>query len=434
MPTAPELTVHRSITKALKLFDEDRLRWLDEATAIGPLVALRMGPVKTWIVTDPEAARTMLVTDDHAWVRPPTVRAPITLAVGDNLFSLSNRAWAATQPLVAPAFRRKALEQRLAGMQPIIDDEVRALAHDTTLDLELAMGRLALRLAALVLLGEQLDADRADELASHQREVVGWVGARLGELTGFIPVAPGAAGKHMKRHRAVLNAYADEVIARAQRKAHNDPDLLLDAFLTARPSGKTLTAAQLRGHVLGLFLAGNETTAAALSWVLVQAARAPEAWANVRDDPARHTDTFIDETMRLTPAVWGIPRVPAKGGNGVTVAGTTYPVRRPSVVTVYLRGINRNENMWSDPLRFDPSRHEHAHKEQQRALLPFGLGPRGCIGQHLALAEMKAVVPALARHGDVIIDEPVDEEAKFALRVKGGLKGSFTRVPKEAVG
>jgi hypothetical protein len=57
MSTAPELKVHRSITKALKLFEADRLRWLDEAAAKGPLVALRMGPVKTWVVTDPERER-----------------------------------------------------------------------------------------------------------------------------------------------------------------------------------------------------------------------------------------------------------------------------------------------------------------------------------------------------------------------------------------
>jgi cytochrome P450 len=434
MPTAPEITVHRSVTKALEIFDADRLRWLDEAAALGPLVALRMGPAQTWIVTDPDAARTMLVTDDGSWVRPPTVRAPIALAVGDNLFSQSNRAWAATQPSVAPVFRKRTLEKRLAGMEAIIDDEVGALAYDTSIDLELAMGRIALRLAALVLLGEQLDATRADELAHHQREVVGWVGKRLGELTGFIPVAPGAAGKEMKRHRAALNAYVDEVTARAQERDHTDEDLLLDAFRLARPSGKALTAKQLRGHVLGLFLAGNETTAAALSWVLVQGASAPDAWANVRVDPARHTDAFIDETLRLTPAVWGIPRVPAKAGGALTMAGATQRVRRGNVVTVYLRGINRDAKVWTDPLRFDPSRHDTADKAQQRSLVPFGLGPRGCIGQHLALAEMRAVVPALARHGDITIDAPIVEDAKFALRVKDGLQGRFTRVAREAVG
>ena len=92
---------------------------------------------------------------------------------------------------------------------------------------------------------------------------------------------------------------------------------------------------------------------------------------------------------------------------------------------MYLRGINRDPKLWVDPLRFDPSRHFDAAKEQQRSLLPFGLGPRGCIGQHLAMAEMSAVLPALARRGDVVVDGPITEDASFSMRVRGGLRGRF---------
>src|SRR4051794_20108563 len=73
----------------------------------------------------------------------------------------------------------------------------------TTVDLELVTGRIALSLAAWVLLGERLDSARADEIAHNQREVVRWVGERLGQLTGFIPIALGGRAKVMKRHRAV---------------------------------------------------------------------------------------------------------------------------------------------------------------------------------------------------------------------------------------
>ena len=134
---------------------------------------------------------------------------------------------------------------------------------------------------------------------------------------------------------------------------------------------------------------------------------------------------FLSESLRLTPAVWGIPRNPTKAGVTVTVDGITTRVRRGQVVTVYVRGINRDAKRWTDPIRFDPSRHETAVKEQQRALLPFGLGPRGCIGQHLALAELHAVVPALARLGDVELSTAVEEDANFSLRTKHGLRGRF---------
>ena len=422
--TAPEVRIHRSLTKALRLFDADRLRWLDEAAAIGPLVALRMGPVKTWVVTDPDVARSMLVTESSSWTRPPATIGPIRVGVGENLFTQSDKAWAKVQPWVAPAFRRKALEPRLADLDALIRDEVEAIPRDEEIDLERATGRIALRLAAWVLLGEELDPTRAEEIAHHQRAVVRWVGIRLGQLTGFIPVALGAPGREMKRHRAFLDAYADEVIARANSATHTG-DHVLGALLNARPSGNALTPDELRGHVLGLFLAGNETTAAALSWALVHGARAPDEWGKVRDGP-RRAAPFLTETLRLNPAVWGIPRTPTRAGITLTAGDVTTRVRRGQLATVYLRGINRDPKSWDDPLRFDSSRHDTGPKEPHRALLPFGLGPRGCIGQHVAMAEMSAVLPALARRGDIIIDGSTTEDAGFALRIRGGLSGRFT--------
>ena len=95
------------------------------------------------------------------------------------------------------------------------------------------------------------------------------------------------------------------------------------------------------------------------------------------------------------------------------------------MTTVYLRAIFRDPDLWPDPLRFDPSRHDSDDKDARRALIPFGLGPRGCIGQHLAMAEMSAVLPALARRGDVVVDGDPVEHAEFSLRVLGGLRGRF---------
>jgi cytochrome P450 len=201
---------------------------------------------------------------------------------------------------------------------------------------------------------------------------------------------------------------------------------VLGALLHARPKGRELTREELRGHVLGLFLAGNETTGAAISLALVHGAHNPDEWSKLRADPGRCTALYIDESLRLSPAVWGIPRTPTKPGVTVTAAGITSRVRRGQVATVYLRGMNRDAGTWADPLRFDPSRHDTDSKPVQRSLLPFGLGPRGCIGQHLALAEMAAVLPALARHGNVTLDGPVVDDAQFALRVRGGLRGHFT--------
>jgi cytochrome P450 len=426
MRTAPTVRIDRSIRRALATFDADRLRWLDEAAALGPIAGLRLGPATTWVVSDPEAARTMLVTRGDSWTRPPAMTTPIRLGVGENLFTQRDKAWARLAPQLTPMFRKRALDARFADLDELVRREVAALPIGEEIDLELATGRIALILAAWVLLGEHLDRDKAAELADHQRQIVTWVGHRLSKLTAAVPFAFGASTRVMREHRRALEAYADEVIARSQGRDRAGKDVL-GALISARPNDKPLRADELRAHVLGLLLAGNETTAAALSWALVHAARNPAEWARLRTEPER-ARVFVDETLRITPAVWGLARTPTRKGVALEAVGHTLRVRRPEVVTVYIRGANHNPITWPDPHRFDPDRHLTNTRHQERALIPFGLGPRGCVGQHVAMAEMLAALPALARRGNIRIDHAVTEDASFALRVAGGLRGRFTAV------
>ena len=160
--TAPEVGLHRSVFKALKLFDADRFRWLDEAAALGPVAALRMGPVRVWVITDAEIARTMLVTDSASWTRPPATRAPIRVGVGENLFTQSDKAWALLQPSVAPAFRKKALDDGSRAWAPSSTRRSRRsrTARRSISSLRWAGSRCV---AAWVLLGEQLEPARAEE-------------------------------------------------------------------------------------------------------------------------------------------------------------------------------------------------------------------------------------------------------------------------------
>ena len=187
----------------------------------------------------------------------------------------------------------------------------------------------------------------------------------------------------------------------------------------AMVDGKPMPKENQRTQVLGLLLAGNETTAAALSWAIVNAARNPNEWARLRSDTGA-VRPFLDETLRLTPAVWGFARRPK--GRGATLDG--HRIGRTEVVTVYLRGMNRDPKRWTDPLQFKPDRHRTG-SPLDATMLSFGLGPRGCIGQHLAMAEMLAVLPVLAAAGNFSLDASrgdLVEDASFALRVKGGLQ------------
>src|SRR5450432_4038539 len=114
MRTPPTVRIDRKLRRGLAAFDADRLRWLDEAAALGPIAGLRLGPATVWVLSDAEAARTMLVTDGSSWTRPPAMRIPIRLGVGENLFTQRDKAWSRLAPQLAPAFRKRALDARIS--------------------------------------------------------------------------------------------------------------------------------------------------------------------------------------------------------------------------------------------------------------------------------------------------------------------------------
>ena len=138
------------------------------------------------------------------------------MGVGENLFTQSDREWARVQPQVAPAFRGRALAGPLERLDEIVASELAAVPVGVEIDLELVMGRIALVIAAWVFLGERLASSQAEELADHQREVVAWVGRRLGALSSATPIAFGPEVRAMRAHRLALEEYVDSVIERRQ--------------------------------------------------------------------------------------------------------------------------------------------------------------------------------------------------------------------------
>ena len=416
MRSAPIVRVDRSIRRGLRAFDADRFRWLDEAAALAPVAGLRFGPVNAWVVSDAPLARRMLIRDADRWVRSAQQVVPTRIAVGENLFTRPDRSWKRVQPKLAAHFRSNSLASVLDDLDVMLADEVKDIPQHIDVNMTAVLHRISLTAAAWVMFGDRLGASRADELVAHQRAVVNWVGTRIGQMTAAMPIALGTSARVMREHRAALRAYAAELLARASTVER--PILAAVRAATQRRGSNRDQAAA--GEILGLLFAGTETTAATVLWALVHASRNPDEWYRLRDDPTS-VRAYMLETLRLTPAAWGLSRTPATRTAVLTSGDIEQVVRRPLPVSIYLRAINRNAVLWPEPLRFDPGRFNSPGPEQLSALLPFGLGPRGCIGQHVAMAEIAKLLPLLARHGNVTLDSDAGEDAQFALRPRNDL-------------
>jgi len=411
MRSAPIVRVDRSIRRGLRAFGADRFRWLDEAAALGPVAGLRFGLVNAWVVSDASLARRMLMADSDQWVRSAQQVVPTRIAVGENLFSRPDRSWKRVQPGLAPHFRSRNLASVIDHLDGLLADEVKDIPQHSDVNMTTVLHRISLTASAWVMFGDRLGASRADELVAHQRAIVNWVGTRIGQMTGMMPVALGASARVMREHRASLRAYAAELLTRDNPVER--PILAAIRAATRRRGANNDMAAT--GEILGLLFAGTETTAATVLWALVHASRSPAEWDRLRADP-NSVRAYVLETLRLTPPAWGLSRTPAARSAVLTSGDIEQVVRRPFVVSIYLRAINRKPDLWPEPLRFDPSRFNSPGPEQLSALLPFGLGPRGCIGQHLAMTEVAKLLPLLARRGNVSISGDPEEDAQFALR------------------
>ncbi len=418
----PTLEIGSGLVDGLRRFSEDRFGWLDRARGLGPITRLRFGRVSSWVVTDPELVRSILIADASSWIRPPTLVTPIRIAVGDNLFTQRDKAWRRVHGEVAPALRSRALAPLIDELPAVVAAAVDELEADVVVDISAIAERLVTISTSWMMASEPLDAKGAESLAAHQRAVVDWVGVRLGGLAGVLPIAVGRRATAMRQARAPLVAHARDVIERVRSNEIASP---VRAFVDAKVGGSPLSERALVGHVLGLLFAGVETTAAALAWGVIEGAAHADHWERLRDDPD-HARRYVLEVLRLHPPAWGIPRTPSASGARLRAGDTEVSVRRGAVVTLYLRGMNLDERIWSNAARFDPDRHTRSDAVQARAFLPFGLGARSCVGHQMAMAELEALLPALAHHGDVEHNGKVAEDPHFALRPIGDLNVRFS--------
>jgi cytochrome P450 len=203
----------------------------------------------------------------------------------------------------------------------------------------------------------------------------------------------------------------------AHPRAEGEPardmlDLLLDAY----DDGTALGRAQLRDQIVTFIVAGHETVASALTWAWHLLAGDPESIARLRAEaealggPPRFADlprlpftaAVVDEVLRLYPPAWLITR---RSLGPDTLAGVEIPGDALVIISPWL--VHRHASVWTDPERFDPTRFLDDEGGRRRDVvagpgyLPFGAGPRLCIGRDMALLEAVLVLAALAGTVDV---------------------------------
>jgi len=370
-----------------------------------------------WVLSHPDHVRHVLV-DRHADFVKGTGIERVAILLGNGLMTSEGEHWRRQRKMMQPSFHRNVI----ASWMPHIHATTRKVAQ---------RWEVAARQGAPINLTQ--------DMSEATLEVV------LRALFGRDLPRLGTAFSMLTDHRARDLAFAYkfrrlgklimEDVERRRRDGvrHGDVvSLLLDA--RDRHTGEAMSGGELLDEIMTLIVAGHETTASSLNWLWYLLAESPDVERRLHDEAdgadeepgydalARHpyARRVLEETLRLYPPGWLLTR---RSIHASRIGDLALPEGTHVLVSPYL--VHRHPRYWRDAGRFDPDRFlpDAVASRSRFAYLPFGLGPRACIGEHLALIEMHAHAIMLARRFRLTLvpGQSVEIEAHVNLRPRRAL-------------
>lgn len=417
----------------------DWVRALDGLSSKGPLVrpGFRL-PVA--VVQDAALAREVLVSHASSYGRPWVVRSVMGEALGETLFLLDGPAWLGRRRPVAPVFGLQNIEELTAIVAETIADEIGGWSPGKTADIQPVLTRLTMRVACRALLGLDTRTDEVGRsVASHFEELVGWIGHRFSHPTAPPAFVPTPRNRSMRAARQALAGALHQLLERRRRAPSPGFDILSQLLRAQRHDG-ALSDAAIVDECIGFLFAGHETTASTLCWGLYELANDPCTQEQVAAEGDRldvsspHPFTDSQGLDRTAAAVWEILRLYPAGIGIARVAKQRtslggHRLRRGTIVLIAVYSIQRSRTEWTNADEFVPSRSREGDAEVPVAYLPFGTGPRRCLGARFAETEMRLALAAISSRWTLTYNEsaPPVPSVLPSLRPKGGLPLTLAR-------
>jgi len=409
-----------------------------------------LGGIKEAIVTiDPAVIQHVLKTNAENYKKSDIQVKRMGHFLGKGLLTTHGEAWRTQRRLIQKGFDRKQLEALSAIMQDSVTDSLRQFdsqIHNGPVDIYPHLMKMTFAMVARSLFGAQLKDEDID-LISHTISTVQEFIVRQ-TLQPYLNPWFGATGE-LRKHEE-MRANADKVLlAYIRQRRHEEPGHdLLQTLMDARyADGEGMPDSLVLSESMQLLVAGHETSSNALSWLLYLLSTHPDTLGRVRNEfdeilngqPLNFTAVpkfvfttqVINEALRLYPPFWMIDREAVaddRVGDTIIPAGST--------VIVYVYGAHHAPRYWPDPETFDPDRFTKENSATQPPFthLPFGGGPRGCIGGNYAMLQILMILSTLLGKYDLELPpgQTIEPRAMVILRPKNGIRMSFTdTVPTE---
>lgn len=430
-PSGPNRGVavsRRSLASFLLAFVRNPLRAFPPEVFHEPMVSAPLAGRARLYVCDPALIHEALVRNADRLDKTEVFQRVLRPALGNGLLTAEGADWRRQRQSAAPAFQHGRLVGFLPAMIAAAErtrDRWLAAGPGATVDVGREMTRTTFAIIADTMLSGPtgLDVDRVERGIAGYLDATSWAGALA--LLGAPDWVP-HPGRRRARAAASWLRTAVRAMVAERRRAATGPDDLVSLLLAARDpeTGRAMTDEEVTDNLLTFITAGHETTAQGLGWTLRLLADHPAVVAAMLDEidavtgggalrPEHVADLALtrqafSEAMRLYPPA---PVVTRRVARGFDLGGLAVPAGTGLIVPIY--AVHRHARLWDDPDGFDPGRFapERVKARHRFGYLPFGAGPRSCIGSAFALAEAVAILAVLIRSvrlsGTAPLAEPV---------------------------
>ncbi len=353
------------------------------------------------LTQDPEFIDYVLRRNHKNYNKSRMLTENLSRFIGNGLLTSNGAYWLRQRRLIQPGFHAQKVKGLYSIMQSTIDRFLEEFPSGDNVDIYPLMHRLAFEVVINTLFDIDLPQEVIVELSRHISEIQEFVILDIRqpykswwfELSGRVA----RNRRRAERVREILSGVVRE--RKAGGKRYHD---LLDMLLDARyeDTGEPMDESQLLDEIVIIFIAGHETTANALTWTLYLLANHPDEWRRLQEetrnlsieDAVVHPglSAILSESMRLYPPAWISDRVALEDD-----AFGDYNFPAGTIIGLFYFGLHQSAKYWDDPLAFKPDRFLK-EKERSRVFFPFGGGPRLCIGNNFAIAEMALFIKSFA--------------------------------------
>ncbi len=405
----------------------------------GDALRFRLGPKTLHLFSHPDLADEILIHQSDKFVKVYDPRRPVGLALvlGNGLVTSSGEVWKRHRRIIQPIFHRSRMAAMADRMAQVGEQRIAGWADHAgkPVDIATEMMLLALEVISQTMFTTSMTQHTA-QISHALRVSLKYAFDSFHNPLHPPKWLPTARNREFRQVMEFMDGLVYGLLTERRRSGEQHGDLL-DQLLQARDeeTGAGLSDQELRDEALTIFAAGHETTANALAWTWYLLATHPEAKARFHEEVDRvlngrtpsaddlphlpYTRALFDESLRLFPPA---PAIQRKTLTSTTIGGLTLPPG--AIVLIGVHNLHRHPAFWRDPERFLPERWLDGERPAARcAYLPFGAGPRACVGTHFAAIEGPLLLALIGRHYDLqLAQQHVEPELMVTLRPKGGIR------------